>query len=397
MRIAYINTVLDYGSTGGLVRACAEDMKQKGHEVLMCYGRYDCKSKEDTFFFGNKLSTWMHFAMTLLFGRHGLHSSFQTRKLLKRLDAFQPDVVHLHNIHGFYLNIEMLFKYLKKKNIRIVWTLHDCWSVSGSSAHFDYDGCEKWDEGCVVCKNTHVYPRVYGFKRQEKNFALKKRLFTSIDIDKMTIVTPSHWLEDLIKTTFLNRYHIVTIYNGISLSRFEAKKVQPALDTVELLGVANVWNKRKGFDDFLELAKMLPKHYHLTLIGLNEKQKDSCPSNVKGILRTSDFHELVKIYQAAHIYLNLSYEETMGLTTVEALACGTPCIVYDKTAVPEVIDTSCGIVCEAGNLSALKSTIESFDFKQFTGDKCVKRAKLFESAIMLAQYSQVLGANHGTN
>lgn len=387
MRILFINSVYKYGSTGRLVHDLKESMKGLGHEVLVAYGRHKQETDEDAFYFGSNLSSMGHLLATRLMGNHGLHSTRKTKRLIKVIKEFKPDVIHLHNLHGYYLNVPLLFDFLKKIDVPVVWTLHDCWSVSGSAAYFDFDGCKVWDEGCVECNNTKTYPEVWLFPNQKKNFAWKREVFTSLD--NLTIITVSDWLKELMETTFLNKYEIKRIYNGIDLETFVPKMEELNNDKIKLLGVANKWEERKGLNDFIALSKTLAPNYEITLIGLSKDQISELPSNIIGIQRTDSIQDLVQYYQKSNLYLNLSVEETMGLTTVEALACGTPAIVYDKTAVPEVINAYSGIVVEANDIASLKAVIEAFDFEAYTIDNCRERALGFAQYVMIENYINV--------
>ncbi|QIK57522.1 glycosyltransferase [Erysipelothrix sp. HDW6A] len=385
MKILFINSVVDYGSTGKLVRDIANASKQAGHDVLVAYGRYPQENSEDTFYFGSKISTYWHVLMTRLLGRHGLHSSLETKKLIKVIDEYNPEVIHLHNLHGYYLNVRMLFNYLKTRpQTKILWTLHDCWSFSGSSAYFSYSGCKVWDKGCVECNTTREYPESLGFSNQKYNFNWKKEAFSNIN--NLTILTPSDWLKQLTEQTFLNSYKIKRIYNGIDLQVFRPLKNESNSTEINLLGVANIWEKRKGLDDFIELSKRLPEDYKITLIGLSKQQCEGLPSSIKGITRTENVSELVEYYSNADIYLNLSQEETMGLTTVEALACGTPVIVYDQTAVPEIVGDEVGLVVKANDIDLLATSIQNFDFVRYSSEACREYSFKFSKEKMIENY-----------
>ena len=387
MKILYINSVYQYGSTGRLVKELMEAAKGQGHDVLCVYGRHFQGDIEDTYYIGSKVESAYHVLMTRLFGRHGMHSTNATKKLIKKIETFQPDTIHLHNLHGYYLNVPMLMSYLKTINVKIIWTLHDTWTVSGSAAYFDYNGCKLWDEGCVINNVTNEYPHVWFFPNQKRNFKWKQESFSGFD--NLHIITVSDWLKDLIMTTFLKSYKITRIYNGIDLNLFQPKEKEVSNKKIKILGVANIWEERKGLKDFIKLSKVLPSNYEITLIGLSENQIKDLPKNIIGITRTSSLEELVKYYQDTNLYLNLSVEETMGLTTVEALACGTPCIVYDKTAVPEIVDPKSGIIVPANDIDQLLKVIETFDYKKYSRNHARNRAKMFSLQQM---YSNNLSA-----
>lgn len=381
----FVNIVYDTGSTGRIVKKIADTYKKMGAEVLVAYGRNKQAESDSTYYFGNKISFYWHVIMSMFFGRHGLHSTRETKNLIQKIKDFNPDTIHLHNLHGYYLNVKLLMSYLKTTDIKIVYVQHDCWTVSGSAAHFDYYGCKEWDDGCIICNNTKEYPKALFIKRQRKNFKWKKEVFS--DHKDMIIITVSDWMSKLISKTYLSQYEIRRIYNGVDLDVFSRKEELPRKkEKIELLGVASVWTKQKGLDDFISLSRKLDSKYRLTLIGLSKRQLKLLPPNINGVARTSSVKELAEYYKTADIYLNLSVEETMGLTTVEALACGTPCIVFDRTAVPEIITSETGVVVEANNIDQLFNAIESFDFKNLTTSKARKRSLFFSEEIMLRNY-----------
>lgn len=399
MKVIIINSVVDYGSTGKIVRDLYDELKNEGNEVKMVYGRHEPKDLVDTLDISNRFSSMIHLGMSRFFGGHGLHSNKATKNLIAYIESFNPDLIHLHNLHGYYLNVPMLFDFLNKRpDIKIVWTLHDCWAFSGSSAYFSFDGCQKWDDGCVICNNTSTYPKTIAKGKQERNFKWKKEKFTQIN--DMVIVTPSDWLKDLTEKTFLKKYPIKRIYNGFDTNVFNpAEKV--TTDKKIILGVSNIWEKRKGLDDFIKLNELISDEYQIMLIGLSEKQIKELPSNIIGIERTDNIEELVSLYSSAYVYLNLSVEETLGMTTVESIACGTPVIVYNQTAVPEVVNDCVGFVVEAGDVKQLWSLIENTDFDGYNSDELREYGVKFDKKNMVDNYintyKQLLGDNDESN
>ncbi len=389
MRVMFINSVVDYGSTGKIVRELAEGLKEQGHEVLIAYGRHDAKKDEDTFNISNKWSTYYHVLMTRLFGRHGLHSSKETKKLIEKIDEFKPEIIHLHNVHGYYLNVPMLFDHLSKQDIKIYWTLHDAWSFSGSSAYFDYHGCKEWNNGCVVCESFKDYPEVKLFPNQKRNFAWKEKSFTSVK--DLTIISPSDWLSDMARTTFLNKYPVLTINNGIDLDTFRVKSTvnynNEKLDgKFVILGLASVWERRKGLDYFLELSNKLSSDEIIVLVGLEKSQIDNLPHNIVGIERTKNVEELVDIYNRADVFLNPTLEDNFPTTNLESLACGTPVITFDTGGSPEAIDEKTGIVCEEKSLDSILMALQnirqsSIDFE----NECSSRAQRLYSKELSSQ------------
>lgn len=338
MRVYFINSVVDYGSTGKIVRDLSEELKKNNHQIRMVYGRHDVKDRNDTLSIENRISFMHHYFMSRVFGRHGLHSTKQTKILINDIRTFKPDVIHIHNLHGYYLNVPLLLSEIKKMNVKVIITLHDTWLVSGSSAYFDYDGCAVWDDGCVVCNNTKSYPRADLFKRQRKNFKWKKEIFK--DFNDLTFITPSEWLKDVIATTFLREYPCEVVNNGIDTSVFYARENTELNKTYKdkkvLLGVASIWERRKGLDDFIKLNSLISDEYQIVLIGLTPDQIKSLPEGMIGIERTSNADELAEYYSMSFAYLNPTYEDNYPTTNLEARSCHTNIIAYDTGGNKEV-------------------------------------------------------------
>lgn len=361
MKVLFVNSVCDYGSTGKIVRDLANGLKKEGHEVLICYGRHQAKEDTDTFYIGDKLTTYSHVFMTRVFNRHGLHSNRATQKLIEKIETFNPDVIHLHNLHGYYLNVEMLFEALKTFKGKIYWTFHDCWPISGSSAYFDYHGCKTWDEGCVECNSTRDYPEALVFKRQKKNFLWKKKAFSGLD--NLTLVTPSYWLKELLAKSFLAQYPCEVIHNGINTNLFkptyDAELTKKYDNKLVLLGVASIWEQRKGLNDFIKLSTMISDNYKIVLIGLTEEQKKSLPTAIDGVLRTDSAEQLAAYYTLSHRFINPTYEDNYPTTNIEALCCHTPVIAYDTGGNKEVSIKPFMTIVPQGDLEAIVHELNS--------------------------------------
>lgn len=361
MKVLFVNSVCDYGSTGKIVRDLANGLKKEGHEVLICYGRHQAKEDTDTFYIGDKLTTYSHVFMTRVFNRHGLHSNRATQKLIEKIETFNPDVIHLHNLHGYYLNVEMLFEALKTFKGKIYWTFHDCWPISGSSAYFDYHGCKTWDEGCVECNSTRDYPEALVFKRQKTNFLWKKKAFSGLD--NLTLVTPSYWLKELLAKSFLAQYPCEVIHNGINTNLFkptyDAELTKKYENKLVLLGVASIWEQRKGLNDFIKLSTMISDNYKIVLIGLTEEQKKSLPTAIDGVLRTDSAEQLAAYYTLSHRFINPTYEDNYPTTNIEALCCHTPVIAYDTGGNKEVSIKPFMTIVPQGDLEAIVHELNS--------------------------------------
>jgi putative colanic acid biosynthesis glycosyltransferase len=391
--ILQINSVVNSGSTGRIAEEIGQTAIAAGWESYIAYGRNERPSSSKLIKIGNDKNIKLHGLQTRLFDRHGLGSKDATTAFIRKVEDIQPDIVHLHNIHGYYINMEVLFHYLKKVNIPVVWTFHDCWPITGHCSHFSYVGCEKWKSQCFECPQKSGYPASYFIDRSKKNYILKKELFNSLP--NLTLVPVSQWLSGVLKESFLQNYPIRVINNGINTEVFKPslssdfRNKYGLEDKFIMIGVATSWGERKGLKDYIELSKILESEFQIVLVGLNKKQIEQLPNNILGIERTDNVGELADIYSSADLVLNLSYEETFGLTTVEGFACGTPGIVYNATASPELIDVSTGIVVEQGNINKLVDAIYSIKKKgkEYYSEACVNRAhKLYKKEDRYREY-----------
>lgn len=389
MKVLLINSVCGIGSTGRIVSDLWQTLKLYGHEAKVVYGcgvgmKVD---EQDIFSISSKSGYYVHNILSKITDKAGFYSKYSTYKLISFMKKYQPDIVHLHNIHGYYINIKILFTYLKQSNIKVIWTLHDCWPMTGHCAHFSYVGCERWKTQCLHCPAKNRYPRTYFWDNSKRNYEVKKALFTSIQ--NMFIVTPSNWLAGIVKESFLKKYPVEIIPNGIDLETFRPLesnfREQYSLTNKKIvLAVANVWGRQKGMYDIFKMAPLLNSEYQIVMVGLSDEQMSLVPDSIIPIKRTKDIEELVKIYSAADVFINPSYEETMGMVTAEALACGTPAIVYNKTAVPEVIDDSCGFIVNAGDIEDMVNKI--CNMPCFDKETVRQKAKKFEKISQYAKY-----------
>jgi len=380
-KVLQINTVVNSGSTGRIAEGIGNYVKMYNWQSFIAYGRGSNISQSQLLKIGNPIDTFYHGVITRLFDAHGRGSYSSTRLLINRISKIKPDVIHLHNIHGYYLNIKLLFKFLKVANIPVVWTLHDCWPLTGHCAYFDYVDCVKWQTGCYNCPQKLEYPRSYFIDRSTKNYIEKKILFNSVN--KLTIVVVSKWLGDIVRKSYLSKFPINVINNGIDVDIFKYNYSQALIEKynlhnkIILLGVASNWSPRKRLRDYLLLSKLLSSKYQLILVGLSTKQIKLLPENVIGVEATEHMQELVELYSISDIVLNLSVEETFGMTTIEGMACGTPGIVYNCTASPELITPQTGLIVENGDIKGLYLAIEDImqRGKKYYFDFCVNRVK----------------------
>lgn len=388
MKILMINSVCGIRSTGRICTDLADILKEHGHECLIAYGRETVPEKYENISYriGSDADVKLHALSARLFDNAGFCSRKATKKLIKKIREYDPDVIHLHNLHGYYLDVEALFDYLKKSGKPVVWTLHDCWAFTGHCAHFDAVGCNKWKTGCHHCPQKREYPTSFLFDNSKKNYADKKRLFTQVE--NLTPVTPSGWLAGIVRESFLGKYDIKVIPNGIDLDIFKPtnsdfRKKYGLENKKIILGVASAWDKRKGLDDFVSLSALLDESYAVVLVGIDEKQKCALPKNIIAISKTNNALELAEVYSAADVFVNPSRQETMGLTTVEAMACGTPVAVSDLTAVPEVVTSDGGLILPALTPEKIRDGIENVLKAKFDPRK---NAEIFEKKRQFMRY-----------
>lgn len=355
MRVLLINSVCGIRSTGRICTDLAQKFEKEGHEVKIAYGRVEEVPEQFQKYavkIGNDLDLKLHALRTRILDEHGFGSKKATKAFLKWADQYNPDLLWLHNIHGYYINIEMLFDWIKSRpDMQIKWTLHDCWAFTGHCSHFSVVQCEQWKKQCEHCKQKERYPASKIKDNSYLNFKRKKAAFTGVK--NMVIITPSKWLANFVKQSFLKEYPIEVQYNTIDLNVFKPtendfRKKYYLEEKKVILGVASTWDDRKGLDDFIELRKLLDDSFVIVLVGLSEKQIEELPEKMIGIKKTNNITELAEIYTAADVFVNPSREETFGLTTVEAIACGTPVIVYKDTACEEIIETYGGMAVEMG-------------------------------------------------
>lgn len=372
MKILQINSVINSGSTGKIAEYIGRVMIANNHESYIAYGVNDNESKSNKIKIGHKSSLLEHKFQSALFDRHGLASINATKSFVEKLEEINPDVIGIHNLHGYYINYKILFEYIKKHNKPVIWTFHDCWPFTGHCAHFGRTRCEKWMTHCNNCPQKNTYPKSFIIDRSFKNFEDKKNAFSGIS--KLHIITPSHWLKKYVSASFLQEYPVSVIHNGIDLDTFRPVKVHGVAEKI-VLGVASTWNGTKGLSDFIKLRGLLSEDIQIILIGLTQEQIKSLPKGIKGIQRTENVHQLVEWYSKASVFVNPTYIDNFPTTNIEALACGTPVITYKTGGSPEAIDSSTGEVVEQGSVDALRDAVMKWIDEREVSEICRKRAE----------------------
>ncbi len=401
LKILQINSVCGFGSTGRIATDLYKVIEEQGHECVIAYGRGEAPKNIKTIKIGSNMDNYIHVAKTRILDKHGFGSKKATLEFIKKVKEYNPDIIHLHNIHGYYINIEILFNYLRKSGKKVIWTLHDCWAFTGHCSHFDYVGCYKWKNGCNSCKQKCEYPASNLLDNSKWNYGKKKELFTSIDKNNLIIVTPSKWLANLVRESYLNKYKIEVINNGIDLNIFKPvesnfRKKYKIEDKKIILGVASVWNERKGLNYFVDLSKQIDKNYQIVIVGISEKQKKELPNNIIAITRTNNLNELVEIYSDSDIFFNPTLEEVLGLTNIESLACGIPVITFDTGGSVETINEKCGVIVARDNKDLYKELEKNIN-KEFNIKECIKQSSKFskneKSKLYIKFYESLIAVN----
>lgn len=381
-----INVTANWGSTGKIAEDIGKLAIETGWESWIAYGRGNPTSASKLIRIGNDLDMKFHVLQSRLLDNHGLASKKATEEFIRKIKDIKPDIIHLHNIHGYYLNYKILFEFLKAYNVPIIWTLHDCWSFTGHCAYYDFAKCSRWQTECYDCPQIRRYPASFGLDRCKNNFRDKKMAL--IGCNNMTLIPVSNWLKMELDKSFLSSYPSQTIHNGIDLSTFVPSPSYSDEGTKIILGVASVWNTRKGFDEFIKLRSILPINYRIILVGLSQKQISILPEGIIGIKRTEDVQHLAKLYSMADVFVNPTLEDNFPTTNLEALACGTPVITYRTGGSHEAIDENTGCVVEYQNIEELATKIVFVsETRPFSRDACRKRAcEFYDKQIVFRQY-----------
>ena len=377
-KLLQISIEVNSGSVGKIAEQIGETVLENGWESYITYARNNNPSKSQVIKIGNKFDLYVHGIETRIFDNHCFSSTAATKNLVKQIQNIKPDIIHLHHLHGYFINIDILFDYLQKSKIPVVWTFHDCWSFTGHCAYFDFVGCDKWKTQCFSCEQKNEYPASLVFDRSKQNFLDKKRIFNSLD--NMTIVPVSNWLSEKVSQSFLKNYPCKVIHNGIDINVFQPKNSKHQIvkkynlsDKFIILGVASTWEKRKGLDEFIKLSNIIDdSKFAIVLVGLAENQIKKLPKAIIGISRTENVAQLADLYAAADVFVNPTLEDTYPTTNLEAIACGTPVITYRTGGSIESVTEKTGIIVGKSDVQGLIKAIDCIkkNTKQFYQKNC---------------------------
>lgn len=386
MKVIQVNSVYGFGSTGSIVANLHENYMKKGIESYVVFSRKDTKqfTLDHVERYYSTLGLLNHVGRALLLDKHGLYSDNNTKKIIEFIDNISPDIVHLHNIHGFYLNYEILFAYLREKRVKVVWTLHDCWSFTGYCSHFEFNNCYEWKNGCSNCKFRNVYPyRI--LSNSVDNYRRKKLAYMNLDLQ---LITPSQWLKIQIHESILSDFSCEVINNGIKLNHYIMEKSKGKLFTI--LAVSNIWSKQKGLNEYIEIAKNLKDDQKLIIVGLSKSQMKLFDDRVTKYGRV-DKSVLNSLYKESNIFLNLTLEDTFPTVNIEALSFGCPIVTYNTGGSVEAVTNDTGIIVEKYDHKAILNVIEKLQKNEIelSSSACVERSKIFSLDNMVNNYIDV--------
>lgn len=395
MRVLQINVTYGIGSTGMICNFVAKLLDKEGVEnlTIVSQGRTETAN---TVKIENKAYYKIQALKSRIFGNYGFNSFLATKEIIKQIKEFSPNIVHLHNIHGHNVNLEMLFMFFKENpEIKLFWTFHDCWAFTAYCPHYTMAKCYKWQSECSLCRQRKEYS--WFFDKSKKIFVRKKELFTGLNL---TIITPSEWLAGEVKQSFLKDYPVKVINNGIDLSVFKPtesdfrKKYNISDNKYILLGVAFGWGKRKGLDVFIELQKRLDKDkYQIVLVGTDDNVDKLLPKEIISIHRTQNQTELAEIYTAADLFVNPTREENYPTVNMESIACGTPVITFRTGGSPEILTEKTGLVVDCDDIDALQNGIENIcNKKLFSKIDCIEYKKNFDINQRLQEYVNIMNS-----
>ena len=355
-----INSTVGFGSTGKIVQDLQSHTRAHGWKSYAACGWNANQCGKDIYELKPKWEKFLHGASTRLFDNHGFGSPIATKRLIHFIRGIEPNVIHLHNLHGYYLNLEVLLTFLHSSSIPTIMTLHDCWPFTGHCCHFESSGCNRWIDTCGLCPEKAEYPKSIWLDRSRQNFIKKKELFSKLD--NLVLVPVSAWMNKNLDRSFLSRFERRVILNGIDVSvfdqaNFSSDEQRHRSTRPIVLGVARAWGRKKGLDDFIGLSKKLAGNANIVLIGVDPREARKLPENVTTINGIEDQMELARWYSRAAVFVNPTKDESFGLTNVESLACGTPVVTYDSGGARETVDKATGVVVKRGQVDDLYEAV----------------------------------------
>lgn len=390
MKVLFLHSQCENGGISRIVFSICELLKQCGSEGRFAFSRGFIPEEHanDCFMFGDKKEIAKHVMLSRLFDKHGCGSKKATEDLIEWIDSYEPDIIHINNVHGYYLNMDIFFNYLKRKKTPVVWTLHDCWAITGHCSHFEYAKCDKWKTKCGNCHYVSTYPRSFLFDNSRNNFKEKQRMYK--EMNNITIVTPSEWLKELISQSILADKDCVVINNGIDLENFDYitsnLREENGFDNKRVyLAVASVWTSKKGYDDLIKLVHKIDKSKEqIVAVGVSGAQKrELIKHGIFAVMHTKSVKELASWYSMADVFINPTYEDTFPTVNIEALACGTPVITYKTGGSPEIVNDECGAVVEKGDIDSLYNEATQINSSRET---CRKRALRYDKNERFLEY-----------
>lgn len=398
MKILFIDVNCKISSTGKIVYDLFTECRKEGHEAAICYGRGTKIDEQNILKFGLDIETYFHAFMTRLTGLTGCYSFFSTRRLLKFMEEFKPDVVHIHELHAYFVNLFPVTDYLKKKNIKTVWTFH-CEFMYTGKCGYAYE-CEKWKTECGRCPKLRDYPSSMIFDFTKRMYRDKQKLFK--DFNNLTIVSPSQWLADRIKQSFLSDKRINVIHNGIDIRnvfyprQFDHLKVKHNIkDEKIVLAVApDLMSERKGGRHILDLAKrMKNENVKFILIGVEDLDKNF-NDNVIALERIGNQQELAEYYSMANVFIICSLKETFSQTCAESLCCGTPVVGFESGAPETVFDKLYATFVPYCDLDSLQEAAQNILNGKNISNECANygkdafsKDKMYEEYMNLYKYT----------
>lgn len=366
-----INPVLRMStSTGRIMQEIGDLAMLHGWESYIAYSRGrdgvpDCTSQLIPI--GNRWSVAWHGVVTRLLDRHGLASTQATRELIRKVDDLKPDVIHIHNLHGYFLNYRLLFDYLSRQSVPVIWTVHDCWLYTGHCYHYAFAGCNAWQTGCGHCPQQREFPASWLTDRSTRNFTDKRRAFTSLPYERLTLVPVSAWMAGEMEHSFLKDCRMRVIHNGIDTEVFAPQDGKDLLAHYGLegkhilLGVASIWSREKGLEDFIRMAPLLHEDERIVLVGIDDRTARRLPAGIIPIRRTANVHQLAELYSAATAFVNATWQDNYPTVNLEAIACGTPVVTYRTGGSTESITPATGMVVPQGDIEAMLAAVRQIE------------------------------------